>query len=141
MNCSKNKGDTTQRGNYRGSKLSERIMKVFERVIQQKIREMVDVDAVQSGFLPVKGTADVIFIAHEVEERYLEKKKKLSFAFLDLEKAFDQVPREVVKWAMKKLGVDECLIRSVMAMYSDNNNVISLNNIAGNKFDVNVGVH
>ena len=141
MNCSKNKGDTTQRGNYRGSKLSERIMKVFERVIQQKIREMVDVDAVQSGFLPVKGTADVIFIAHQVEERYLEKKKKLSFAFLDLEKAFDQVPREVVKWAMKKLGVDECLIRSVMAMYSDNNNVINLNNIAGNKFDVNVGVH
>ena len=141
MNCSKNKGDTTQRGNYRGSKLSERIMKVFERVIQQKIREMVDVDAVQSGFLPVKGTAYVIFIAHQVEERYLEKKKKLSFAFLDLEKAFDQVPREVVKWAMKKLGVDECLIRSVMAMYSDNNNVISLNNIAGNKFDVNVGVH
>ena len=141
MNCSKNKGDTTQRGNYRGSKLSERIMKVFERVIQQKIREMVDVDAVQSGFLPVKGTADVIFIAHQVEERYLEKKKKLSFAFLDLEKAFDQVPREVVKWAVKKLGVDECLIRSVMAMYSDNNNVISLNNIAGNKFDVNVGVH
>ena len=141
MNCSKNKGDTTQRGNYRGSKLSERIMKVFERVIQQKIREMVDVDAVQSGFLPVKGTADVIFIAHQVEERYLEKKKKLSFAFLDLEKAFDQVPREVVKWAMKKLGVDECLIRSVMAMYSDNNNVISLNNIAGNKSDVNVGVH
>ena len=141
MNCSKNKGDTTQRGNYRGSKLSERIMKVFERVIQQKIREMVDVDAVQSGFLPVKGTADVIFIAHQVEERYLEKKKKLSFAFLDLEKAFDQVPREVVKWAMKKLAVDECLIRSVMAMYSDNNNVISLNNIAGNKFDVNVGVH
>ena len=141
MNCSKNKGDTTQRGNYRGLKLSERIMKVFERVIQQKIREMVDVDAVQSGFLPVKGTADVIFIAHQVEERYLEKKKKLSFAFLDLEKAFDQVPREVVKWAMKKLGVDECLIRSVMAMYSDNNNVISLNNIAGNKFDVNVGVH
>ena len=141
MNCSKNKGDTTQRGNYRGSKLSERIMKVFERVIQQKIREMVDVDAVQSGFLPVKGTADVIFIAHQVEERYLEKKKKLSFAFLDLEKAFDQVPRKVVKWAMKKLGVDECLIRSAMAMYSDNNNVISLNNIAGNKFDVNVGVH
>ena len=116
-------------------------MKFFERVIQQKIREMVDVDAVQSGFLPVKGTADVIFIAHQVEERYLEKKKKLSFAFLDLEKAFDQVPRKVVKWAMKKLGVDECLIRSVMAMYSDNNNVISLNNIAGNKFDVNVGVH
>lgn len=128
MNCSKNKGDTTQRGNYRGSKLSERIMKVFERVIQQKIREMVDVDAVQSGFLPVKGTADVIFIAHQVEERYLEKKKKLSFASVDLEKAFDLVPREVVKWVMRKLGVDEWSIRAVMTMYRNSKSVIRVNN-------------
>ena len=42
----------------------------------------------------------------ETIERYLEK-KKLYFAFLDLEKAFDWLPREVVKWAMRKLSADE----------------------------------
>ena len=26
--------------------------------------------------------------------------------FIDLEKAFDRVPREVVQWAMRKLGVE-----------------------------------
>ena len=29
-------------------------------------------------------------------------------AFVDLEKAFDQVPRKVISWALRKLGVDEC---------------------------------
>ena len=38
-------------------------------------------------------------------------------AFVDLEKAFDRVPRKVVEWAMRKLGVEEWLVRAVMAMY------------------------
>ena len=31
--------------------------------------------------------------------------KKLYFGFVDLEKAFDRVPREVISWAMRKLVV------------------------------------
>ena len=40
-------------------------------------------------------------LARQLQKRYLEKKKKLFFAFVDLEKAFDQW--EVVKLAMRKL--------------------------------------
>ena len=36
VNCFKNKGDATERGNYRGLKLLGHMMKVFERVIEQK---------------------------------------------------------------------------------------------------------
>ena len=32
-------------------------------------------------------------------------------------KAFDRVLRKVVEWAMRKLGVEEWLVRAVMAMY------------------------
>ena len=35
-----------------------------------------------------------------------------------LEKAFDRVPREVVRWALRKLGVDEWFIRTVIALYT-----------------------
>jgi len=35
-----------------------------------------------------------------------------------LEKAFDMVPREVVSWAMRKLGVEEWLVSAVMSMYT-----------------------
>ena len=40
--------------------------------------------------------------------------KKLYYAFVDLEKAFNRVPRKVVRWALRKLGVDEWLIRTVI---------------------------
>ena len=47
----------------------EHMMKVFERVIRKKIREMIDIDAMQFGFMSGKGTMDVIFIACQLQER------------------------------------------------------------------------
>jgi len=35
-----------------------------------------------------------------------------------LEKAFDRVLREVIRWAMRKLGVEEWLVSAVMSMYT-----------------------
>ena len=32
---------------------------------------------------------------------------------------FDRVPRDVIWWAMCKLGIDECLVRLVQSMYKD----------------------
>ena len=141
VNCFKNKGEAVERGNYRGLKLLEHAMKVFERVIETKIREKVKIDDMQFGFMPGKGTMDAIFIARQLQERFLEKKKELFFAFIDLEKAFDRVPREVVKWAMRKLGVDEWLVKIIMAMYEDSNSAVRINNTIGTKFGVKVGVH
>ena len=141
VNCFKNKGEATERGNYRGLKLLEHTMKVFERVIEQLIRDQVDIDELQFGFMPGRGTIDAVFIARQLQEKYLEKKKQLFFAFVDLEKAFDRVPREVVRWALRKLGVDEWIIRTIMAMYRDSNSRIRINNTLGEKFGVNVGVH
>ena len=37
---------------------------------------------------------------------------------MDLEKAFDRVPTEVISWAMRKLGVEEWLVSAVMSMYT-----------------------
>ena len=51
VNCFKNKGEATERGNYRGLKLLEHAMKVFERVIEEKIREQVNIDDMQFGFM------------------------------------------------------------------------------------------
>jgi len=37
---------------------------------------------------------------------------------VDLEKAFDRVPREEIRWAMQKLGVEEWLVLAVMSIYT-----------------------
>ena len=43
--------------------------------------------------------------------------KKLYVCFVDLEKVFDRVPRKVLEWKMKKKGIIEVLIRSVIHLY------------------------
>ena len=40
-------------------------------------------------------------------------------AFVDLEKAFDGVPRKVIWWALRKLGVEEWIVRLVQGMYAN----------------------
>ena len=43
--------------------------------------------------------------------------KKLYMCFVDLEKAYDTVPRKVMEWAMRKKGIPEVRVRSVMSLY------------------------
>ena len=37
--------------------------------------------------------------------------------FVDIEKAFDRVPRKVMEWAMRKKGLPEVIVRAVMSLY------------------------
>ena len=66
--------------------------------------------------MPSKETTDAILMKRQLQEKHQAWEKKLYYAFVDLEKAFDRVPREVVRWALRKLGVDEWLIHTVMAL-------------------------
>jgi hypothetical protein len=65
----------------------------------------------------------------------------LFFAFVDLEKAFDRVPRQVVQWALRKLGVEEWLVISVMTMYEKARTMVRSKSVNSEQFEVNVGVH
>ena len=60
---------------------------------------------------------------------------------MDLEKASDRVPREVVRWALRKLGVDEWLIRTVMALYTEACTIVRTYAGLSESFEVKVGLH
>ena len=119
INIYKGKGDALERGNYRGLKLLDHVMKGIERVIEKIIRKRISIADMQFGFMPGRGTTDAIFILRQLQEKHLAKNKKLYFAFVDLEKAFDRVPRKVIWWAMRKLGIEEWIVRFVQAMYNN----------------------
>jgi len=68
-------------------------------------------------------------------------KRKLNFGFVDLEKAFDRVPREVIRWAMHKLGVEEWLVLAVMSMNTGAKTVVRTVYGISNCYEVKVGMH
>jgi len=141
VNVYKGKGDALECGSYRGIKLIDHVMKVLERVVEKRIRRVVHIDDMQFGFRPGRGATDAIFIVRQIQEKYLAKSKELWIAFVDLEKAFDRVPRDVVWWALRKVGVEEWLINVIRAMYTGTTTAVRVKGGVSEEFEVKVGVH
>ena len=137
----KSKGDALKRGNYRGLKLTEPVMKVLERVVDGLIRQLVSIDDSQFGFIPGRGNTDTIFVVRQLQEKYLAANKRLYMAFVDLEKAFDWVPRKVIWWVLRKLGVEELIVRLVQGMHANVRSHVRVKEEYGEEFEVKVGVH
>ena len=93
------------------------------------------------GFVPGRGTTDAIFVVRQLQEKYLAANKRLYMAFVDLEKAFDRVPRKVIWWALRKLDVDEWIVRLVQGMYSNARSRVRVGEGFSEEFEVKVGVH
>ena len=57
----KNKGDAQCCGNYREIKLMSHTMKVWERIIETRLRDRVEISKQQNRFMAGKGTTDAMF--------------------------------------------------------------------------------
>ena len=90
----KGKGDPLNPNSYRGIKLLEHAFKLYE-ILDGHLREVVNIDKMQYGFMLGRGTVDAAFVLRRLTEKFRAKNKKLLFVFVDLEKAFYRVPREV----------------------------------------------
>ena len=113
----KQKGAPLECGNFRGSTLLEHGMKMFEKFLERKLRKLITVNNMQFGFSPGKGTTDAVFIIQQLQEKHPEVHKDLFFTFVDLEKAYDRVPMDLVYWCLRRRGVPEKLVRLVEATY------------------------
>ena len=90
--------------------------------------------------MPGKETTDAIFTVRQMQEKYECKGKKLYFAIVDLEKAFDRVPREVSMGSKEGRSggmVGECS-RDV---YEGAQTVVRTTEGDSKAFNVKVGLH
>ena len=68
-------------------------MKVVEKIFEHRIRQQIEIDDMKFGFMKGKGTNDASFMARQMQKNFRVNGEKLYFVFVDLEKAFDRVPR------------------------------------------------
>ena len=99
-------------------------MKVWERIIEPRLRDRVEISKQQYGFMPGKGTTDAIFALRMLMEKYREGQRELHRVFVDLEKAYDRFPREKLWYCMKKSGIVKKYVQFVQDIYERSETVV-----------------
>jgi hypothetical protein len=91
-------------------------IKLWERVIENPLRGVTNITENQFEFMPGKSTMEAIFLIRQLMERCREKKKDMHIIFIDLEKAYDKVPMNVMWWALQKHKVSSKYITLIKDM-------------------------
>ncbi|XP_061385566.1 uncharacterized protein LOC133320819 [Danaus plexippus] len=115
----KGKGSRYECNSYRGIKLMCHTMKLYERVIDSRLRMECSLSKNQYCFVPGLSTIDPTFAMTMIAEVYREKKEPLHIAFLDMEKAFDRVTRSTMWWSLRARNVPDAYVSVIADMYTN----------------------
>ncbi|XP_066959225.1 uncharacterized protein [Macrobrachium rosenbergii] len=105
-------------------------LKVLERILDERLREIAKIGKQQYGF-----------IVRQLQEKRLEGNQELYCAFIDLEKAYDRLPKEVMFCCLRKRKAPEKLARLVEMIFQGTSTRVITAVGETENFEVSVGVH
>ena len=138
----KRKGDVQDPWKYRGITLLSHIMKLLERILDGRILKRVEQELgeEEQGFRKGRGTTDGMFALRQLAVKRLEMQGRMAVGFVDLEKAYDTVPREMVTATVRWMGMPEAEARMVEAMYEKTKGRVVVGSGLSEEFPVNIGL-
>ena len=116
-------------------------MKMIEQIFERRLGKVVELDKMQMRFMPGRDATDAIFIMRQLMEKQEMAGRNLYTVFVDLEKAFDRVPKEVIWWSLRRKRVLERKIKAMMEMYTNIQTSVKVEYTSSEPFNVKVAVH
>ena len=94
----------------------------------------------QCGFRPGHSTTDQIFTLKQIFEKSWEYGKDIYACFVDLEKAYDRIPREKLWSVLQDYGINGHLLMAVKSLYEQSEVCVRVNGKKSKPFKVRIGL-
>ena len=113
------KGDLSLRKNWRGVMLLKVACKVLCKIILERMRDALEgrLRDEQAEFRKERSCCDQIATLRIIVEQTMEWNTGLYMVFVDFEKAFDFIDREVLWKILRHYGVPEKIVRMIRVFY------------------------
>ena len=136
------KGDLTKPDNYRGIALSQIASKVYNRIILNRIRPVVDklLRPNQNGFREGRSTSAHVLALRRIVEELKNHKKEAVISFIDFRKAFDSINRDRMFQILQAYGIPETVVNAIKVMYRDTSATVTTPEGQTDPFVIGTGV-
>ena len=139
------KGNIAELSNYRGIALLPALSKLFCNILNARVSKWASdtnkLSKGQLGFIKGNRTSDAHIIINNLISKYCHKEGKNMYScFIDLEKAFDRIPRDILLLKMERMGLTGRFLNIINSMYSNDFVHIKVGDNMTKRIEVNQGV-
>lgn len=136
------KGNLTLCTNWRGITLLNTVNKVMSIILHDRLSSVLEptLRREQAGFRPGRSCTDHINTLRIIVEQSIEWQSPIFLLFIDFERAFDSLDREMMWKVLASYGIPDKLLNIIQSMYRDANCRIVHRGLLGREFNVASGV-
>uniref|UniRef100_A0A3P9NEF4 ribonuclease H n=1 Tax=Poecilia reticulata TaxID=8081 RepID=A0A3P9NEF4_POERE len=126
--------------NWRPITLSSVILRLFSKLLSDRIQEACPTHQSQKGFLKGEGCGSNLMVVNGLIKRAWRRKESLALVFIDLARAFDSISHRLIKEVLEARGVDEGIRNLISDSYRDSYSRVKSDGGLTRKIFLKVGV-
>ena len=127
------KGSTADVSNYRPLTILPCMYSAYSKALNARLTEVVEqhhlLGEAQNGFRKDRSCVDSAFILNSLLWKSSAQQKKVNLAFLDIQKAYDSVQRDILWGKLAKMGIGGQFLESLKSLYRGDYVVSDVNGI------------
>ena len=129
---------------YRGVSLLSQVGKLYSQIINKRVLKYCEEAGIfcdeQNGFRKSRSCEDHIFSLTSIIRNRLYANKDTFVAFIDMQKAFDWVNRDLLWYKLLIHNISGNIYWAIRSLYNNTISCVRLNNLYSKWFDVTTGV-